>query len=185
MDQDAEIKQQICSSVVISDTQSFPLHWHISLVLTFIPVWEFAPCWEDLAKSLIISVPCSPLCWALLPKVVVCCVFSGVVLWGFSCSRDLHLVFPDVSCACFSQLGQSVTPRVCSAPAWWLSHVSVKWECSACQLNFNHTWIKCQSMQFVAAEWKESVVDSMAMKMWGVGFWGLFHCGLTSVRNVC
>lgn len=72
MDQDAESKQQICSSVVISDTQSFPLHWHISLVLTFIPVWEFAPGWEDLAKSLIISVPCSPLCWALLPKVVVC-----------------------------------------------------------------------------------------------------------------
>lgn len=42
-----------------------------------------------------------------------------------------------------------------------------------------------QSMQFVAGEWKESVVDSRVTKMCGVGFWGLFHFGLSTVRNVC
>lgn len=42
-----------------------------------------------------------------------------------------------------------------------------------------------QLMLCVAGEWKESAVDSMAMKMGGVGLWGLFRFGLTTVRNVC
>lgn len=109
MDQSAGIKQ-ICPSVVISDTQSFPLHRHIGLMLTFIPVWKFPPGLGRFGrKSHQCSVPCSPLSWALLTKVVVCS--QGLISVDLPFSRELHLFFTGCSqCLLFP------TGAVCEHP---------------------------------------------------------------------
>lgn len=109
MDQDTGIKLQICSSVIISDTQPFPLHRHTCLMLIFIPVWEFAPGLGGFGrKSHQCSVPCSHLSWALRKSP-----FSRDLLVFAGCPQSL--LFP-VGIICKH-------PE--SPPPAWLSHVSL------------------------------------------------------------